>query len=461
MHLGNLRTALFSYLAANPNPATGGQFLLRIEDTDLARSTSEFVQTLLQDLKWLGLMWQEGPEQDLGHGPYFQSQREAIYANYYQQLLAKEQAYYCFCSEAQLALRRRQQLSAGYAPRYAGTCRHLSSTQIEQYFAQGLVPTIRFRIPTQPEIRFNDLVQGAKHFNSADLGDFIIRKADNSAAFMFCNAVDDALMGVNLVLRGEDHLTNTPRQILILQALELPIPNYAHMALILGHDGKPLSKRNGSQAIAQLRAQGYLPGAILNYLARLGHSLEVERLLPLTELAIQFEVARLSSSPARFDVAQLNFWQKEAIMQQSEANLWDWMAPTVAPWVPAEKQMAFTTTVKDNLVQLNDAKLWAQQLFGQSAPLSQEAREWLITTPDGFFETAARWAQQHPPEPKPLLAQLKAEFNLKGKALFMPIRVALTGLTYGPELNKLFPLLGQTALSQRFTQALNLSTDNA
>lgn len=244
--IGNIRTALFCALLAKHE---NGVFLLRIEDTDKLRSGQEFAEQLEFDLHWLGLDWQEGPQVGGQSEPYFQSQRQAIYDTYFQKLTDQNQVYPCFCSDEELAISRKIQLSSGQPPRYEGTCRNLTQEQINKKLAEGLKPTLRFRVPENQIIEFTDFVRGPQKFLSHEIGDFIIRRGDGSAAFFFCNAIDDSLMEITHVLRGEDHLTNTPRQLMLLQALKLAQPQYGHLALIVGPDGTPLSKRHGSRSI--------------------------------------------------------------------------------------------------------------------------------------------------------------------------------------------------------------------
>ena len=268
--MGNARTALFCALLATRDQ---GAFILRIEDTDAARSEPGLRRSQLrEDLAWLGLHWQEGPDVGGAKGPYRQSERGAIYADYLQQLADKGEVYPCFCTAVELEMARKAQLAAGQPPRYAGTCARLGTAEIEARLAKGLKPALRFRVPEQGETVFEDLVRGRQVFAHRDIGDFIIRRADGSPAFFFSNALDDALMGITHVLRGEDHLANTPRQLLLLAALGLPAPRYAHLSLIVGQGGAPLSKREGGGSLRELRAEGLLPEALLNYLARLGHT---------------------------------------------------------------------------------------------------------------------------------------------------------------------------------------------
>src|SRR5580704_5060301 len=291
IHLGNVRSALFSALYAKH---AHGTFILRIEDTDQSRSEEKFTESMLSDLTWLGMHWQEGPGIDGPYKPYFQSQRGNVYSRYYQQLEESGLAYPCFCSDQELALHRKLQLSRGHAPRYPGTCRKLSKDVVAERIAQGKKPALRFLVPQNKDIDFVDIVKGPQHFNSDDIGDFIIRRADGSSSFMFCNAIDDSLMQISHVIRGEDHLSNTPRQLMILQALEMSSPKYGHLSLIMGDDGSKLSKRHGSFSLHDLRAEGYLPIAVMNYLARLSHTYEEQRLLNIEELAQAFNIEKIS-----------------------------------------------------------------------------------------------------------------------------------------------------------------------
>ena len=229
MHLGNARTALFNALLAE---AKGGQFLVRIEDTDKERSDDQYTTELLSDLKWLGIAWQEGPEVGGAYGPYSQMLRLDIYAHYYQQLIQEGHAYHCYCNEQELSIVRKAQTSAGITPRYPGTCRHLTAAQIEKKQREGRIPCLRLRVPDEAHVRFQDLIYGMKDFKAADLGDFVIRKEDAGPTFMFANAIDDSLMQVTHALRGEDHLTNTPRQMLLLNLLGLTPPQYGHFPII-------------------------------------------------------------------------------------------------------------------------------------------------------------------------------------------------------------------------------------
>lgn len=465
LHLGNARTALFNALAARGR----GDFLLRIEDTDAERSSEAHVEALIADLHWLGLDWDEGPRpmgrEAGGTGPYRQSARGAIYAGYYARLEAAGLAYPCFCSPEQLALSRAAQRAAGQAPRYAGSCAHLSAEEVQARRDAGGRPTLRFRVPGTGEVGFHDRVRGEQRFRCTDIGDFIIRRADGTPAFFFCNAIDDALMGVTLVLRGDDHLTNTPRQLLILQALGLPVPAYGHISLVLGEDGAPLSKRNGSRSLRELRSQGYLPGALLNQLGRLGHSYIEAGYQSLDQLAAGFDLARLGRAPARYDTEQLDHWQKEAVRAAGAAELWRWLAghaEGLADRIPAGRELDFVATVRDNLLLPADALPWAEALYGAADDFDTEAITELQAAGADWLAAAAA-ALSGAEDFKPWTQAITAATGARGKALFMPLRAALTGAVvadagaghwrHGPELKRLWTLLGRDEIARRLALA--------
>ncbi|MCB1734191.1 MAG: glutamate--tRNA ligase [Gammaproteobacteria bacterium] len=451
IHLGNVRTALFNALAARH---ADGRFLLRIEDTDAERSRDEHVDALCADLHWLGLDWQEGvgvePEGDAG--PYRQSQRDAVYARYFRALEDAGRVYPCFCSQEQLALSRKLQRSAGQAPRYAGTCAHLSAAEVQAKLAQGLQPTLRFRVPQGEVIEYTDIVQGDKRFLSDDIGDFIIRRADGTPAFFFTNAIDDALMGVSHVLRGVDHETNTPRQRMLLQALGLRAPIYGHISLVVGADGKPLSKRSGSRSIEALRAEGYLPGAILNLLARLGHKYENDRFLDDAGLVAGFDLQRLGRAPARYDEAQLRHWQKEALSRLDDAAFAAWLSGHLAA-VPDAERVRFVQAVRDNIAMPGDADFWATRVYTDALDISADARVEIVQAGSDFYAAALDALNQSDLDFKVFSKAVGSACGVKGKALFMPLRAALTGEVHGPNLGEILPLIGRERAHARLQAA--------
>ncbi|MGE0114054.1 MAG: glutamate--tRNA ligase [Steroidobacteraceae bacterium] len=450
LHLGNARTALVNYLAARK---AGGRFILRIEDTDAARSEETYLQSLLADLRWLGLDWDEGPDVGGPAAPYKQSERTAIYDAWLVRLDAAGLTYPCFCSQTELNISRRNQIAAGKPPRYAGTCRHLTVEQRAERHAQGLQPTVRFRVPSGKLIQFTDVVHGEQRFLSDDIGDFIVRRADGSSAFFFSNVIDDALMGVTLVLRGDDHLANTPRQLLLLEAFGLPAPQYGHMAMMLGMDGAPLSKRHGSTSLHEFRERGLLPAALRNQLIRLGHSLARDEYLDEAALVQAFEATRLGRAPARFDETQLSHWQKEAVARLSADALQSWLSAELPDSLSPEQRAAFCQSVKHNVEYPADVRPWVQVVFGELQQISDEARAAIHEAGAGFFMAALEILSRLGPELKPLARELGQTTGRKGPALFMPLRAALTGHTHGPELGPLLPLLGMDKVRARLEAA--------
>ncbi|MDN3518816.1 glutamate--tRNA ligase [Aquisalimonas lutea] len=450
LHIGNLRTALFNALLARRD---GGDFVLRIEDTDAERSRAEHVHQLCEDLQWLGLDWQEGPGVEGPCAPYAQSARQAVYDEYFAQLEAADQAYPCFCTQQELERARQAQRAAGKAPRYPGTCANLTRAERQARLERGLRPTLRFRVPGGRTVAFDDRVRGTQRFATDDLGDFIIRRADGTPAFFFSNAVDDALMGITHVLRGEDHVTNTPRQLLLLEALGLAAPAYGHISMITGADGAPLSKRNGSRAVSELRDAGFLPEAVVNHLARLGHVYEDHRLLDLDALADDFALERLGRAPARFDPEQLQHWQREAVQALSAERMAAWMRAAAGDALPADREAAFAAAVRDNVRFPEDVRRWCAVLLGDAWEPDASGRAWLRDAGPAFFQAAARahgdW--------QAVTAAVKAATGRKGKSLFMPLRVALTGLAHGPELPAVHALLGEEEARRRFRRAAELA----
>jgi glutamyl-tRNA synthetase len=445
LHLGNARTALFNYLMAR---RLGGRFLLRIEDTDLERSTEEFLDRLIRDLRWLGLTW-DAPADTAEPSTYRQSRRGAIYAEYFARLEKGGLTYPCFCTPLELDVSRRAQLAAGRPPRYAGTCRELADAERKERKVRGLAATVRFRVPAGRRVDFEDFVRGPQRFASDDIGDFIVRRADGGAQFFFCNAVDDALMDVTHVLRGEDHLTNTPRQILLLEALGLRVPHYGHVALITGADGAPLSKRHGSVSVHEFRERGFLPQAIVNHLFRLGHTSDQEGWLELEDMPARFRVDHLGRAPARFDETQLAHWQKEALARTSTEAIARWLQPVLPAQVEPGRLREFVELVRHNVVLPEDARPWVSVLFGELPPLAEEDRRILLEAGRRFFQEAVTAFDAHGADLQALGAALQAATGKKGAALYKPLRVALTGRVHGPELAPLMKMLPVTTLRRR------------
>lgn len=453
IHCGNVRTALFSAFYAKKNK---GHFVLRIEDTDHARSTGDYTDQIQIDLKWFGIHWQEGPDIDGPNGPYRQSSRHDIYLKHYQTLETKKIIYPCFCTDSELALYRKLQLSRGEAPRYAGTCLQLTQEQINEKISQGVKPAWRFRVPKNQMIQFTDLVKGQQTFSSNDLGDFIVRRADGTASFFFCNAIDDAVMHITHVLRGEDHLTNTPRQLLIMEALQLTPPEYGHLPLIVGEDGAPLSKRHGSFSLKDLREKGYLAHALLNYMARLGHVYDNNQLMAFDELATNFHTEKLGRSSAHFDLHQLHHWQKLSVLKMQISELRQWIGESAFQQYSEENNELFLNIMQHNILFPEDAKQWLHLFWGEKLNFSPEQIDELKNTGVDFFIALREKIIQNKGELKLTCLEIGKQFHLSGKKLFHPVRLALTGRADGPELIHIAELMQLVKMQNRLNQVIDL-----
>ena len=463
MHPGNCRTALFNYLAARKQK---GVFVLRLEDTDEQRSRLEYVDAIYEDLNSLNISWDEGPDKgtdrradkgtDKGgdYGPYSQAERKEIYANFYVQLEKQGLAYPCFCSQAALKLARKRQLAAGEPPRYPGNCRSLSPEEISDRLAAGEKPALRMKVEDDAILSFEDLVRGKQVFYGKHLGDFIIRRSDGNPAFLFANAIDDALMKIDCVLRGEDHLTNTPRQLVVLNALGLSPPTYGHISILAGDDGRPLSKRNGSRSIRSLIDDGYLPLAIVNYLARLGCSYGVDELLSLEELVSQFSLERLVQPVARYESSQLNYWQRQALTRMSPAELWSWLAVRVGDKVPDEHRELFAAIVSANILLPDEAMAWADIVFASpDFDITREDKKWFDQA-DFFYTAESLFCRFYGSNGwQKWIQALGEQTGKKGKELFLPLRLALTGASSGPALDGLVALMGRQEVVKRLKAA--------
>lgn len=454
LHLGNARTALLNHLAAR---ASGGRFILRVEDTDEARSSDKFMRDLFEDLHWLGLDWDEGPDVGGPHAAYRQQQRRGIYETWLHKLDAAGLTYPCFCTPVELTLARRAQIAAGKPPRYPGTCRALTEPERAERLVSGKAAALRFRVPSGQTVRFNDLVHGEQKFATDDIGDFIIRRADGSTAFFFSNAIDDSLMGVTLVLRGDDHLTNTPRQMLILEALGMPVPRYAHVALLLGMDGAPLSKRHGDLSLRDLRKRGYLPAALRNHLVRLGHSCVTDGWLDETSMRADFDLTRLGRAAAKFDDAQLLHWQKEAVAHLSTVEFKQWAGDALPAGLDDIQKASLLAALRHNVVFPADIAPWAAIIFGKLPPMPADALATVRDAGADFFAAAVNVFGRVANDFKQASREIGQITTRKGPSLYMPLRAALTGMTHGPELAPLLLLIPPEEVRARLESARQLA----
>ncbi|UQZ84956.1 Glutamate--tRNA ligase [Paenibacillus konkukensis] len=469
LHIGGARTALFNYLIARKQ---NGQFIIRFEDTDQTRHMESGIGSQLEGLKWLGLDWDESVDIGGPYGPYRQTERLDLYRPYVEQMLQSGHAYRCYCSEADLEQERAEQEAKGEMPRYSGKCRHLTAQQIEQYEAEGRKPSIRFRVPEDRIIAFEDRIREHVEFESNGIGDFIIVRPDGIPTYNFAVILDDHLMNITLVIRGEEHLSNTPRQIMMYEALGLPVPEFAHLALILNQDRKKMSKRDESiiQFIEQYRELGYLPEAVLNFITLLGWSPKgEEEMFTKDELIAQFDLDRLSKSPAVFDMDKLNWMNNQYLKKAELSRVVDLALPHLqkAGRVP-EQLSAEQQEWVNRLVALNQDRMqYASEivplsdLFFQDDVACENDEAEAVLAEDyvpvvlGSFLSQVEQSESFAPEHiQPMLKAVQKETGYKGKQLFMTIRVALTGQVHGPDLNITMYLLGKEKVIDRLKKLL-------
>jgi len=459
---------LFNWLLAR---GQGGTDILRIEDTDVDRSTRESEASMIADLRWLGLDWDEGPDIGGPRGPYRQSERLHLYQSYAGELLNAGAAYHCFCTVAQLEAERQEALAAGRPARYAGTCRRITREQAEARIAAGERPAIRFRVPEGRDVVFTDAVRGDVRFGTEVIGDPVIVRADGHPAYNFAVVVDDALMDVTHVVRGEDHISNTPRQILLYEALGFPPPVFAHLALVLGPDHSPLSKRHGATSVAEFRAKGYLPEALVNYLALIGWSPrgsaagrsggDESELMPIEELARRFSLDRVGLSAGVFDEEKLAWVNRHYLKVADPLRLAELSVPYfIAAGVPMKPDAhgleflaAAMPIASGSVDRLNHVPARLAFLFeyDPARTLSDaHVREELKS--DAARAVIAALAEELASAPRldrerfrAAANQVRARTGQKGKALFHPIRIALTGRSEGPELDLAVPAIDRGA----------------
>lgn len=472
-HIGGARSALFNWLLARRE---GGTFLLRIEDTDLVRSTRESEENIKAALKWLGMDWDEGIDVGGDNGPYRQTERLDIYKEVTDRLIAEGKAYYCYCTEEELESERQAQLARGETPKYNGHCRHLTEEQRAAYEAEGRKPTVRLRVPLNETVAFDDMVRGHVAFESNGIGDFVIVKSDGIPVYNYAVVIDDHTMEVTHVIRAEEHLSNTPRQIVIYNALGWEVPTFGHISLIMGKDGKKMSKRHGATSVEQYKNLGYLPEAINNFLALMGWAPEGEQELFTTEELIKnFSMDRVAKNPAVFDIDKLNWINFNYMKKLTDEELYTLCLPSLqeagyASAQPDEAEKARLTMLcvclKDHISYGAQIKEEAAMFFTDSISIDEEhrddikavlAEESCPTVLAAFSDKLKAMDEVTPEQVKAAIKAIMKETKLKGKFVFMPIRVAITGQMHGPDLNYIVPLLGRDTVLARLASVDTLA----
>lgn len=463
LHIGNARTALFNYLFARN---LGGKFIIRIEDTDLKRNIAEGEESQLKYLKWLGIDWDESVDVGGEYGPYRQTERLDLYRVYWQDMLDRGLAYRCYCTEEELEAEREEQTARGETPRYSGRHRNLTEEQRLAFEAEGRVASIRFLVPEDRTYTFNDIVKGSISFNTKEMGDFVIVKKDGIPTYNFAVAVDDHLMAISHVLRGEDHISNTPRQLMIYEALGWEAPLFGHMTLIVGDDHKKLSKRNESiiQFIEQYDQLGYLPEALFNFITMLGWSPEgEEEIFTKEELVSIFTADRLSKSPAVFDTNKLAHLNNHYIKHADPKRIAALAIPHLQkagrlPEVLSEEQQSWAERLvalyQEQMTAASDIVALSELFFRSHLELETEAAQVLAEAQvpevlSAFLAKVEAAEDFSAPHMAVLIKEVQKETGHKGKALFMPIRVALTGQMHGRDLNATIALLGRSRVIER------------
>ena len=446
LHVGNARTAILNWLFARH---TQGKMILRIEDTDAERSTLEFEQSLINDLRWLGLEWDEGPYQGGEFGPYRQSERLHLYKENALKLVEEGFAFHCYCSADEIKKKGDAALEKNEDPHYDGHCYNLTDEQIKNYENEGRKPVIRFRV-SPGEISFFDLVRGDMSFDGANISDFVILRSDGMATYNFAVVVDDALMKISHVIRGEDHLSNTPKQVLLFKAFRFELPIFVHIPMILGDDRSKLSKRHGDNKLLAYQEKGYLPEAVLNFLSLLGWSSPSgEEILSRENLVEEFDFSRLSKSAAIFNLEKLN-WMNGVYLRNSDIN------EIIELGNPYLIKAGFDVSDKNYVEQCIKAVIervdflqqlpdWCRVFFQETVDYENED---LVFDPDSQkvyqqflqeLQTTTIWNKDIFMQ---VMKTVQKSTGIKGKNLWMPVRLVLTGREHGPELPRVVELLG-------------------
>ncbi|HEU4866398.1 MAG TPA: glutamate--tRNA ligase [Actinomycetota bacterium] len=464
LHVGNVRTFLYNWLHARH---TGGKFVLRIEDTDTSRFTEEAYHAVLEDLRWLELDWDEGPEVEGPHAPYRQSQRTELHKYAAEKLLANGAAYRCYCTKEELDERRKQAMAEKRRPGYDGRCSRLTPEEIAAFEAEGRSSVVRVRVPNEGQTTYEDLVIGPVTTDFAQIDDFAILRSDGAPLYHLAVVVDDGMMRINHVIRGDDLLSNTPKQILLHEALGNPIPAFGHLPQVLGPDRKPLSKRHGSTSIADFREAGYLPDALVNFLALLGWGTADDTVMNREELIARFEITDVHPSPAMFDTKKLDWMNGEYIRLLDDDTLTRLVTPFYAKAglvgeapSPEERELieAATPLIKTRIRRLDEAAALVRGLFSEPE-MDPEAAKKVFSgehVPALFDRTIEALQSVEPWDKENVEASLRAvadQMGLKPRTAFAPFYVAISGSTVSAPVFDLMTLIGREACLARLRKA--------
>ncbi|MFM1654436.1 glutamate--tRNA ligase [Brevibacillus sp. B_LB10_24] len=472
LHIGGARTALFNYLLAR---RLGGKFIVRIEDTDQTRNVENAAEKQMENLKWLGVEWDEGVDIGGPYAPYRQMDRLDIYRRYIDQLLAEGKAYYCWATKEELDAEREEQLARGETPRIAEKHRHVTPEQKAVYEQEGRVPSVHFLVPDDREYVVNDLIRGEVRFESNGMGDFVICRPDGIPTYNFAVVIDDYLMKISHVIRGEEHLSNTPRQLMIYEAFGWEPPQFAHLALILNQDGKKMSKRDESiiQFIEQYRDLGFLAEAIVNFLVLLGWSpggdAGEEEIFSKEDLIKLFSLERVSKSPAVFDAAKMNWMNNHYLKEQPLDFIVELCLPHLqkAGFIENDPSREEYERVREIVALYQEQMSYCAQivplaaLFFLDEVVYDEEAKGILREPQvpevlAAFKRHLEEAPEYNVESiKASLKNVQKETGHKGKALFMPVRVAVTGQEHGRDLDKTLYLIGREQVLNRLARVLS------
>ena len=465
LHIGTARTALFNYLFAKKE---GGKFILRIEDTDAERTKQEYIDNIFDSLKALGLNWDEGPDVGGPYGPYTQSERFDIYPKYAQILLDKGYAYECWCTNEELEQEKEEAVKNHKPYVYSRKCLNITPEQKEQYIKEGRKPSIRFKVEHK-ELIFNDMVKGELKFDTSLIGDFVIMKSNGTPTYNFAVVIDDMLMKISHIIRGEDHISNTPKQILIYEALGAKVPEFGHLGMILAPDRSKLSKRHGATAVSDFVKEGYLTDALINFVALLGwapsDSVEIKT---VDEIAKDFRIKEISSSNSIFEYDKLNWMNGQYIKKMDISKLTDMIIPFLSDYdlseLTREKLEKMVEITREPLTTLKDIQNDVPYFFGEIVPLD-EVKE-LLTTElsknvlNKFIELAQKWdfnnEQELHDDLQKLRDDFKANFGYKPKETMWAIRAAVTGRTRGADMVGILTILGKDKVLERTKKAMAL-----